>query len=174
MEGGDKDKDNRRTKLKTASARRANAEENPHIKRARKKGPPSQSDAADVTSDAAAASDTAAASSVLHDPRAQCESQPDVDASTTLTEPATDADPAETGREPDTTDYRDDVARDIEVEEHMREDGEVGGSTRRNMWTDPYDGLPVLDVFPGGLSNTTVLTSYPRHVARHIYDSHVS
>jgi hypothetical protein len=49
MEGGDKDKDNRRTKLKTASARRANAEENPHIKRARKKGPPSQSDAAPST-----------------------------------------------------------------------------------------------------------------------------
>ncbi|KAK2390601.1 hypothetical protein QL285_064124 [Trifolium repens] len=113
MVGGDKDKDNRRTKLKTASARKANAEENPHIKQARKKGPPSQSDAVAVTSDVAAASNTTAASIVLHDPQAQSESQPDADASTTLTEPATDADPAETGREPDTTDDRDDVARDI-------------------------------------------------------------
>jgi hypothetical protein len=60
------------------------------------------------------------------------------------------------------------------MEEKLREDGEAGGPTRQNVWTDPYDGLPVPDVFPGGSSDTTVLTSYPRHVARHIYDSYVS
>jgi hypothetical protein len=155
MAGGDKDKDNRRTKLKSASAKRANAKENPHIKRARKKGTPSQSEAA--------------ASVVVHEPQAQSESQPDADASTTLTEPATVADPAETDREPDATDDRDDVAQDIKVEEQMRQDAEVGGPTRQNVWTDPYDGLSVLDVFPGGPSDTTVLTSYPRHVACYIY-----
>ncbi|WJX95156.1 hypothetical protein P8452_76506 [Trifolium repens] len=55
---------------------------------------------------------------------AQSESQPDADASTTLTEPATVADPAETDREPDATDDRDDVAQDIKVEEQMRQDAE--------------------------------------------------
>ncbi|KAK2374255.1 hypothetical protein QL285_075231 [Trifolium repens] len=49
MAGGDKDNDNRRTKLKSASSRRANAAEIPHIKRARKKPPASQSDAAPST-----------------------------------------------------------------------------------------------------------------------------
>ncbi|KAK2449458.1 hypothetical protein QL285_008653 [Trifolium repens] len=112
MAGGDKDKDNRCTKLKSASARRATAEENPHIKQARKKGHPSHSDVAAVTSDAAA-------SIVVHELQSQSESQPDVDASTTLT------DPAETGREPDVTDDRDNVAHDIEMEEQLREDGEV-------------------------------------------------
>ncbi|KAK2390673.1 hypothetical protein QL285_064193 [Trifolium repens] len=58
------------------------------------------------------------------------------------------------------------------MEEKLREDGEAGGPTRQNVWTDPYDGLPVSDVFPGGPSDTTVLTSYPRHVARHINDSY--
>jgi hypothetical protein len=45
--GGSKDKgeDNRRTKLKIASAWRASAAENPHIPRPRKKGPLSISDA---------------------------------------------------------------------------------------------------------------------------------
>jgi hypothetical protein len=38
-------------------------------------------------------------------------------------------------------------------------DGEAegGGPNRRNVWQDPYEGLPVPDVFP-----------------RYIYDSHVS
>jgi hypothetical protein len=62
---------------------------------------------------------------------------------------------------------------EMELEEDMRE-GEAGAQTLRNVWVDPYDGLPVPDVFPGGPSDTSVLTSYPRHVARHIYDSHVS
>jgi hypothetical protein len=55
-------------------------------------------------------------------------------------------------------------------------DGEAegGGPNRRNVWQDPYEGLPVPDVFPGGPSDTRVLTNYSRHVARYIYDSHVS
>jgi hypothetical protein len=49
MEGGDKAKDKGRAmKLKSAYARRANAGENPHIKRAGKKPPASQSDAAPI------------------------------------------------------------------------------------------------------------------------------
>jgi hypothetical protein len=62
---------------------------------------------------------------------------------------------------------------EMELEEDMRE-GEAGAQTQRNVWVDPYDGLPMPDVFPGGPSDTSVLTSYPRYVARHIYDSHVS
>jgi hypothetical protein len=42
------------------------------------------------------------------------------------------------------------------------------------VWKDPYEWLPVPEVFLGGPSDTIVLTSYPRHVACYIYDSHVS
>jgi hypothetical protein len=42
------------------------------------------------------------------------------------------------------------------------------------VWQDPYEGLPVPDVFPGEPPDTRVLTNYPHHVARYIYDSHVS
>ncbi|KAK2369667.1 hypothetical protein QL285_082783 [Trifolium repens] len=65
------------------------------------------------------------------------------------------------------------VVEEMELEEAMKE-GEAGGPTRRNVWTDPYDGLPMPDVFPGGPSDTRVLTSYPHHVVRYIYDLHVS
>ncbi|KAK2373591.1 hypothetical protein QL285_074620 [Trifolium repens] len=51
-------------------------------------------------------------------------------------------------------------------------EAEGGGPNRRNVWQDPYEGLPVPDVFPGGPSDTRVLTNYSRHVARYIYDSH--
>jgi hypothetical protein len=166
LAGGDKDKDNRCTKLKSTSARRATAEENPHIKQARKKGPLSQFDVAVVTSDADAASDTTAASIVVHE--AQSQSQPDADSLTTLTEPT------ETGREPDITDDRDNVAHDIEMEEQLREDGEACVPTWRNVWTKTYEGLPMPDVFPSGPLDTTVLMGYACHVARYIYDSHVS
>jgi hypothetical protein len=47
----------------------------------------------------------------------------------------------------------------MELEEAMTE-GEGGRPNRRNVWTDPYDGVLVPDVFPGGPSDTTVLTSY--------------
>jgi hypothetical protein len=62
---------------------------------------------------------------------------------------------------------------EMELKEAMAE-GEAGGPTRRNVWVDPYNGLPVPNVFPDGPSGTTVLTSYTRLVARHIYDSHGS
>jgi hypothetical protein len=90
MEGGDKVKDKgRATKLKSASSRRANAEENPHIKRARKKALVTQSDAAasDIVD---AASDVTATSIVVPEPQAQSETQLDAAASTTLPGVATD------------------------------------------------------------------------------------
>jgi hypothetical protein len=45
------------------------------------------------------------------------------------------------------------VVEEMELEEAMTE-GEAGGPTRRNVWTDPYDGLPVPDMFSGGSSAT--------------------
>ncbi|WJX78401.1 hypothetical protein P8452_61629 [Trifolium repens] len=51
-------------------------------------------------------------------------------------------------------------------------DGEAegGGPDQWNVWIDPYEGLPVPDVFPGVPPHTRVLTNYPHHVARYICD----
>jgi hypothetical protein len=157
MAGGDKDNDNRRTKLKSASSRRANAAEIPHIKRARKKPPASQSDAAPSTAGP--------------EPQPQPQSQPHPESRDVepQPQPAGDVEADATGATGESAN----VVEEMELEEAMTE-GEVGGPTRRNVWIDPYDGLPVPDVFPGWTSDTRVLTSYPRHVARYIYDSHVS
>jgi hypothetical protein len=47
---------------------------------------------------------------------------------------------------------------EMELEEQVRDEGEASAQTRRNVWVDPYDGLHVPDVFPGGPSDTSVLT----------------
>jgi hypothetical protein len=84
MEGGDKANEiGRATKLKSASHRRANAAENPHIKRALKKAPASQSDDASST--------------VGPEPQPQPESWGDVVASTTLPTDDVEPQPQSTG-----------------------------------------------------------------------------
>jgi hypothetical protein len=65
----------------------------------------------------------------------------------------------------------DDVVEEMRSEEELRD---AGGQIRRPVWVDPYDGLPLPSEFPGGPSDTTVLTGYARHVAKYIYNSHVS
>ncbi|WJX62655.1 hypothetical protein P8452_47623 [Trifolium repens] len=160
MAGGDKDTDNRRMKLKSASARRANAAENPHIKQARKKGSPSKSDAAPSTA-GLEPQPQPESQNVAPQPQPHPESQ-DVEPQS---QPVGDVDPAG-DVEPNATGEPANVVEEMELEEAMTE-GEGGGPNRRNVWTDPYEGLPVPDVFPGGSFDTTVLTSYPRHVARY-------
>jgi hypothetical protein len=129
MVGGDKTKDNHRTKLKSASARRENAVENPHIKQAQKKGPPSKSDVAPYI---------AGLEPQPHPESENTEPQP---------QPVGDVETDTTGApgEPAT------VVEEMELEEAML-DGEVedGGPNRRNVWQDPYEWLIVPDVFPAG------------------------
>ncbi|WJX73355.1 hypothetical protein P8452_57148 [Trifolium repens] len=129
------------------------------VKRPRKKPCPSQSDAAPST--------------VV--PEGQPQPQPDdVDTDVELDVESDVAPAGDVGaaREPEAMGEPADVVEEMELEEQLRDEGEAGGQTRRNVWVDPYDGVPVPEVFPGGPSDTTVLTSYPCHVARYIYDSH--
>ncbi|KAK2428312.1 hypothetical protein QL285_026840 [Trifolium repens] len=141
--GGLKDKgeDNRRTKLKSASSRRENAVVNPHIPRPRKKGPLRISDAA-LSTVAPEPQPHPESQDAGHEPQIHPESQ-DVEPQP---QPAGDAEPETTGapREPAT------VVEEMEVEQAML-DGEAKGAdpNPRNVWQDPYEGLPVPDVFPG-------------------------
>jgi hypothetical protein len=52
--------------------------------------------------------------------------------------------------------------REIEEEEELRETDVATGNVQiqRSAWVDPYEGLPVPSEFPGGLSDTSVLTGY--------------
>jgi hypothetical protein len=85
-------------------------------------------------------------------------------------QPAGDAEPETTGVPGEPAN----VVEEMEVEQAMLDgEAEGGGLNRQNVWKDPYEWLPVSDVFPGGPSDTTVLTGYPRHVARYIYMIHM-
>ncbi|KAK2382223.1 hypothetical protein QL285_069771 [Trifolium repens] len=124
MVGGDKDIDNRRTKLKSAFARRASGAEHPHVKRPRKKGPPSQSDVAPSTAGP--------------EPQPQPESQdvaphphPESQDVEPQSQPAGDVDPAGDVK-PDATGQPATVEEEMELEEAMTE-GEGGGPNLRNV-----------------------------------------
>ncbi|MCI31750.1 hypothetical protein A2U01_0052962, partial [Trifolium medium] len=66
----------------------------------------------------------------------------------------------------------DDVLREMEEEEIVREGDEGSSKVRSPALVNPYDGQPVPKEFPGGASDTSVLYDYGApHIARCMYDN---
>jgi hypothetical protein len=78
---------------------------------------------------------------------------------------------AQVAREHDATEEGergDDIMQELEEEEELREGDAATGNVqiRQPTWVDPYKVLAVPSEFPGGSSDTSILTGYAHYIAR--------